>query len=283
MHTLPFAELWKKQHSRSLEESFAFWEKRADEFNDITHCKDKQDRYALLAYLEDRGALRSDFSVLDIGCGAGRYALEFGARARQIAGIDISPKMIAYAKENARRAGLANVDFRVMPWQSLTMEGMEALGWRGAFDLVFASMSPAIDSEATLRTMHAASRAFCFMSGFIRRSDLLLRDLLHRLAPDREYAPHRGGVIYAFNLLWQHGIYADVVCKDNDWSNDWDCATALAAYAPTLRELLPEREDVEREAEAALREMAVAGRLLRRMSSKVAWLFWRAEDRVSHG
>ncbi len=272
MHTLPFAELWKNHHPQTLEESFAFWERRAGEFNDITHCKDKQERYGLIAYLEERGALQAGFSVLDLGCGAGRYALEFGTRARHVTGIDISPKMIAYAEENARQAGLGNVVFSAVPWQSVDID---ALGWRGAFDLVFASMSPAVDSEETLLKMHAASRAFCFMNGFIRRSDLLLCEVVRRLAPDSDFPPYMGSVIYAFNVLWQHGIYADVVCKDNDWTNDWDIATALAAYAPELRAFLPGREGIERDAEVVLRDLAVDGRLIRRMTSKVAWLFWK--------
>ena len=194
------------------------------------------------------------------------------SRARHVTGIDISPKMIAYAEENARQAGLGNVVFSAVPWQSVDID---ALGWRGAFDLVFASMSPAVDSEETLLKMHAASRAFCFMNGFIRRSDLLLCEVVRRLAPDSDFPPYMGSVIYAFNVLWQHGIYADVVCKDNDWTNDWDIATALAAYAPELRAFLPGREGIERDAEVVLRDLAVDGRLIRRMTSKVAWLFWK--------
>lgn len=272
MHTLPFAELWKNHHPQTLEESFAFWERRADEFNDITHCKDKAERHGLVAYLEERGALQGGFSVLDLGCGAGRYALEFGKKARRVTGIDIAPGMIAHAEENARNAGLDNTEFVAAPWQTVDID---ARGWRGAFDLVFASMSPAIDSEETLLKMHAASRAFCFMSGFIRRSDLLLCEVVRRLAPEADFPPYMGSVIYAFNVLWQHGIYADVVCRDNDWTNDWDTATALAAYVPELRGLLPGREGIERDAEAVLRELAVDGRLTRRMTSKVAWLFWK--------
>lgn len=272
MNDVPFAELWKARNPQTLEESLAFWDGRADEFNDITHCKDKEERHGLIAYLEERGALRPECSVLDLGCGAGRFVLEFGRRARHVTGVDIAPRMIAHAGENARAAGMTNADLYAMPWQEADID---VLGWRGAFDLVFASMSPAIDSEETLLKMHAASRGCCFMSGFIKRSDLLFCELVRRIAPEVELAPHMGSIIYAFNILWRHGIYADVICKDNDWVNSWDLPTAMAAYAGDCKALLSGREGVVDALERELQSLAVEGRVERRMTSKVAWLFWK--------
>lgn len=36
--------------------------------------------------------------ILDLGCGAGRHSIEFAGRGVSVTGIDISPKMIEYAK-----------------------------------------------------------------------------------------------------------------------------------------------------------------------------------------
>jgi len=45
--------------------------------------------------------------VLDVGCGAGRYALEFAARgAAQVVGVDVAPAMVELARKRARAAGL---------------------------------------------------------------------------------------------------------------------------------------------------------------------------------
>lgn len=276
--TPSLAKLWQASNPQTLEESFAFWEGRADEFNAITHQKNKNERRSLVAYLEERGALQSGFSVLDIGCGAGRHALEFGPLVKLVTGIDISPKMIDHARRNSAEAGLENTEFAVTPWQTIDID---ALGWQRRFDFVFASMSPAIDSEETLLKMNAASRGFCFMSGFIKRSDLLLRELLRRMAPDLDFHPHMGNIIYAFNLLWERGIYADVTCMDNNWTNDWDLPTAMAAYSKDIKRRLPERDDLDAAIEKELRGLAVAGRLTRSMSSKVAWLFWKADPNIA--
>jgi SAM-dependent methyltransferase len=50
--------------------------------------------------------------VLDVGCGAGREALGLARAGYRVVGIDLSPTMVAAARDAAHRAGLA-VEFRV--------------------------------------------------------------------------------------------------------------------------------------------------------------------------
>jgi len=274
MRDLPFARLWREHNPQSLEESRNFWDLRADEFNDITHSKDKEERYGLLRYLESKGALRPGFRVLDLGCGAGRYALEFARRAGHVTGIDISPKMIAHAEANAADAGLTNAEFLALAWQNADLD---ASGWRSAFDLVFASMSPAIDSEETLLAMHAASRGHCFASGFIQRTDSLLLHLAGRLLPDLVIPPLPGTVFYAFNVLWQHDIHADVTCVGTEWTNVWDIPTALEEYSVQFRKFAPEKDGLRADLERELQAVADAeGKVHRTTRAKTAWLFWKA-------
>ena len=48
-------------------------------------------------------------TALDIGCGGGRYAVDFAKRgARQVIGLDFAPKMIGLARDYARTEGLEN-------------------------------------------------------------------------------------------------------------------------------------------------------------------------------
>jgi SAM-dependent methyltransferase len=51
--------------------------------------------------------------VLDVGCGAGRVALELQRRGREVVGIDVSP----LALEVARRRGVENT--RVLPFERI--------------------------------------------------------------------------------------------------------------------------------------------------------------------
>ena len=50
-------------------------------------------------------------SCLDFGCGVGRLAIPFAARFGTVAGIDISPSMIAEAQRNCARYDTRNINF----------------------------------------------------------------------------------------------------------------------------------------------------------------------------
>ena len=55
----------------------------------------------LLAFYEDTPIARRNRSVLDICCGTGRLALHFLDNCFQVTGLDLSPHMLAVARDNA--------------------------------------------------------------------------------------------------------------------------------------------------------------------------------------
>jgi arsenite methyltransferase len=70
-------------------------------------------------------ALRRGETVLDLGSGAGNDVFiarhEVGAEGRVI-GVDMTPDMVARARENARKLGFANVEFRLGEIEHLPVE-----------------------------------------------------------------------------------------------------------------------------------------------------------------
>lgn len=59
-------------------------------------------------------------SLLDLGCGPGLYAERFFKAGYAVTGVDLSPRSIAYAREKARREGLA-IDYHVADYLSLDL------------------------------------------------------------------------------------------------------------------------------------------------------------------
>lgn len=60
----------------------------------------------LLVELVESGKV-APCKAIDLGCGAGNYAIYLASRGFDMTGVDISPRAIELARENARRRGVA--------------------------------------------------------------------------------------------------------------------------------------------------------------------------------
>ena len=69
------------------------------------------------------------FTVLDYGCGVGRWTLWFAQQVHHVVGVDISPKMVEVARQAADEAGIRNVEHHVIDDLPLPFRD-------GMFDLV---------------------------------------------------------------------------------------------------------------------------------------------------
>src|SRR5438067_228144 len=78
-------------------------------------------------------------TVLDVGCGPGRYGIELARRgARRCVGVDVSPNMISLAQQAADRAGVADrCEWHIGDWLTVdTPANFEAVIAMGYFDYV---------------------------------------------------------------------------------------------------------------------------------------------------
>ena len=66
--------------------------------------------------------LRPDHTVLDAGCGNGRFTLLLAKQAATASAYDLSPKLIEQARETARGLGVTNVRFEVNDVQAASVQ-----------------------------------------------------------------------------------------------------------------------------------------------------------------
>ena len=87
-----------------------FWDKVAPKY-----AKSPIADQAAYEYTLDRTRtyLSPKDSVLELGCGTGSTALLLAPDVKQITAIDLSPGMLAIAREKAAKAGVNNVSFEV--------------------------------------------------------------------------------------------------------------------------------------------------------------------------
>jgi ubiquinone/menaquinone biosynthesis C-methylase UbiE len=67
------------------------------------------------------GAPAPDQHVVDLGCGSGQLALRLAPLVGSVLAVDVSPAMIDLLGENARSAGVTNVEGRAVPIEQLDL------------------------------------------------------------------------------------------------------------------------------------------------------------------
>jgi ubiquinone/menaquinone biosynthesis C-methylase UbiE len=97
--------------------------------------------------------LEPHYTVLDYGCGVGRWTLWFARQVHRVVGVDISPKMVEAARQAADAAAIRNVEHHAIDGIPLPFED-------GAFDLVNAVwvLRYITDDDELARTVHDLCR-----------------------------------------------------------------------------------------------------------------------------
>ena len=209
-----FKILWeKKKEGRSTnQESWdgraADWEKELDKSPDFFDGLNARVEKTA-EYLREHGALAAGGRVADIGCGPGRFAAEFAKTASHVTALDISAKMLEMADSHIKACGCSNVSLLQTDFTSVELEKM---GWEAQYDLVFASLTPAVGTVADLEKLMRMSRGYCFNSSFVRWDDELEQRIGRDVFGWEHPAPRKGNDdwFYAFfNLLWLMDYYPE--------------------------------------------------------------------------
>lgn len=128
---------WTRPRSGGYADA-AVWDASAEEYNNFAVPSWDDDPF--LELLADDAPL-DGATVLDIGCGSGIYAIALAGRAAHVTGIDLSGKMVEYARLKAADAGCANVEFAQGDFRTMRLDG--------PFDVVIAHLTPAVADGET--------------------------------------------------------------------------------------------------------------------------------------
>lgn len=215
-------------------------------------------------------------SVLDIGCGVGKYGSYFAEMGHSVALTDISEKMIAFADENMSK-------YRV-PWKSLVCDfdlvsGNEQF-FAGGFDLVISTMSPAIHDIGTVKKMSAMSRGWCLVARFVSWEQPFREGLFRQLQIE-ECDKKMGSPDELIACVNAAGYKAYTKTVPYNWS---DLRTPEEMAEHLLLGPLHEAADPDAYRKAVidycLRHADKDGKISDGVNTQVVWIYWDTNEPV---
>ncbi|NEW09047.1 class I SAM-dependent methyltransferase [Paenibacillus sp. SYP-B3998] len=225
-------QVWQQTHKQHGDQAITMWDSRAQSFagNALGNAGKRRTEH-VIGWLDQLGVRFEDATVLDIGSGPGAFAVPFALRSAQVTAVEPSSSMIELLHQHAHSHGV-------------TIDAIEALledinvdheGWNQAFDLVFASMIPAISSWQYLEKALKCARKYCFLSTFAgKREHNLIRELWPLLMGGEQPAM-RLDIVYMLNLLYARQYQFDFRVFEEKREDTMEPEQALAY----IMQLLP--------------------------------------------
>jgi 2-polyprenyl-3-methyl-5-hydroxy-6-metoxy-1,4-benzoquinol methylase len=175
------------------------WSALAERFRDDPHRKDD----AVVNYLS--GWLTPESTVLDVGGGAGRYALPLALRAKHVTVVDPSPSMLEHFRASATEAGITNVSAVQAGWEEAEVEPADVVLCANVVYGV-ADIEPFVRKLAS----HAKERVaiVLFMDAPLSRMSPIWEAVHGEKRIDMPALPE------LLPVLWEMGIYPNVQMLD---------------------------------------------------------------------
>ena len=212
------------------------------------------------------GWVTADTTVLDVGGGAGRYALPLALRCKHVTVVDPSPAMIAQFREGAKEAGIEDVSAVEAGWEDAKVEPA---------DLVLCAnvVYGVADIEPFLSKLDRSANERVAVVVFMDAPMSMLSPLWKAVhGEERIELP---ALPQLLPVLWEMGIFPNVemVPATPRSMPNMDAAIGLARH---MLHLQPGTEKDERLQKAA-RDMAVEtpeGVTLRRQQARPLGVVW---------
>lgn len=137
-----------------------YWNARARTFPRFEEGEQTYEA-GMLRRITEAGVEFSGKSVLDVGSGSGMYTLRLARMAQSVMALDVSDEMLRLLQGDAAAMGIDNIVTVHSSWDDFDANR--------CFDIVFASMTPAIDSDENREKLMRFASGWVVFMGFARR------------------------------------------------------------------------------------------------------------------
>ncbi|MEN6462230.1 MAG: class I SAM-dependent methyltransferase [Syntrophomonas sp.] len=249
-----------------------YWNERADQFASHTvHSPDKRIT-GVLDFLNQKGILQTGITVLDIGSGPGSFTIPLAKKGIDVVAIDPAERMLTILKDNLTPELAPLVTTIQALWEDIDADKN---CWDKAFDLVLATMSPAINNLITLKKMIYCSRQWCYLSGFSGARQFELFDIIWNQILAKPYREHFNDIIFPFNIIYSLGYRPEITFTTSTTSRK-DNITSLQQklLSDLSSEIILTPVIIDR-VHALLMEKSSQGIIEQKVTSTIGMILWK--------
>ncbi|WP_379161670.1 class I SAM-dependent methyltransferase [Paenibacillus sp. sgz5001063] len=156
----------------------------------------------IIGWLEGQGVGFEGQSVLDVGAASGGFTVPFADRGAVVTAVEPNIPLSELFMENTARFGPGQVELVQDVFENVDIA---AKGWKGAFDLVFVSMSPAIVDWESVENVLSCARKFCYISLLAGDREYSLLNEVLPLLTGHEVSTKSSDMAYLTHLLYLKG------------------------------------------------------------------------------
>ncbi len=128
-----------------------------------------EDSEHILNWIENQGIGFEGYSLLDIGCGTGTFALPLALQKAHVTALDLSCDMLKIVNEKSEALNVS-ITLQHADWGAFTPAQ--------SYDIVLASMTPAISTQRDIEAMLHTTRSLGIFVGWKKYRNNSLLDLL---------------------------------------------------------------------------------------------------------
>ncbi len=178
-------------------EEFKKWAISYDK-NSFSH-EGRQRSNRILTWIEDQFVSFKDLSVLDIGAASGVFSIPFAEKGANVTAIEPSPELSIMLEKNSMNYSV-QVNIIQKPFEEISTDKNNQ-----SYDLVFASMCPAMKDWEMVEKALSFAKKFCYISMMAGPKE---NHLMDELLPIIDLEPREIGssdMAYLLQLLYVNG------------------------------------------------------------------------------